>query len=569
VAVRPTDLVYAVDDVPPLPRLAALGLQYAILLSVYLIIVVIVAKAAEATPEETADLVSLGLIAAALATTVQAWNGRFFGSGYLAPPVYSAIYFGPAILAAKAGGLPAVAGMTIFAGVLEIGLSRLLDRLRIVFQPTIAGFTVLVVGLQLGLVGIANTLDVPDENTPDFAWHVATAFLTLAACVGFSIWGRGVVKLISTLLGLVIGVGVGLGTGLIGPPLFSAVAEAEWLDLPDPGFLSYGFEPALIPAFLAAAIAATLRTIGVVTTCQRLNDAAWKRPDMANIRRGVTADGLGCLAAGLFGAPGQSSAPSLVGVSSATGATSRVIAYATAAILVVFAFIPKIGAAIIALPLEIAGAILVFTATFMVVGGIQIMAVRGLDLRSGFAVSVALFVGILTKVHPGYFAKLPEALQTITSDMLTVSLAVAIGMTLIFRIGIRRRDAIHWDAADASRDELAAFLAREAKAWKLDGDVVERVADAVGQLVEHLKEGGFLAEPVAIKASFDSLELTIALVYRGRPLPLPTHHRGAEQQHEEASATVGLASFFQSAFADRLSLTRSGDEVTIRLWFGV
>jgi hypothetical protein len=30
------------------------------------------------------------------------------GSGYLAVPVFSAIYLGPSVLAAKAGGLPAV-----------------------------------------------------------------------------------------------------------------------------------------------------------------------------------------------------------------------------------------------------------------------------------------------------------------------------------------------------------------------------------------------------------------------------------------------------------------------------
>src|SRR5262245_15034975 len=142
-ATKPPDLVYGVDDVPPLPKLAALGFQYAVLIGVYLIIVVLVARAAKAPPEVTTHLVSLALIAAAVGTAVQAWNGRFFGSGFLAPPVYSAIYFGPAILAAKSGGLPAVAGMTIFAALVEIGFSRLLDRLRVVFQPVIAGFAVL------------------------------------------------------------------------------------------------------------------------------------------------------------------------------------------------------------------------------------------------------------------------------------------------------------------------------------------------------------------------------------------------------------------------------------------
>ena len=67
-ATKPTDLVYGVDDVPPLPRLFALGLQYAILLSVYLILVVLVARAAGLAADVTTDLVSFALIAAAAGT---------------------------------------------------------------------------------------------------------------------------------------------------------------------------------------------------------------------------------------------------------------------------------------------------------------------------------------------------------------------------------------------------------------------------------------------------------------------------------------------------------------------
>ena len=137
------------------------------------------------------------------------------------------------------------------------------------------------------------------------------------------IWARGVVKLTSTLLGLVFGVIVATIGGLIGPATLATVGGAPWLALPDPGILSYAFDPALVPAFLAAAVAATVRTIGVVTTCQRINDADWKRPDMENVSRGVTGDGLGCLAAGLLGVPGMSSAPSIANASNCAGAPAR------------------------------------------------------------------------------------------------------------------------------------------------------------------------------------------------------------------------------------------------------
>ena len=182
---RPPELLYAVDERPPPGRLVAMGSQYAFLIGVYLIIVVIVAREAKASPDVIQSLVSLGFVAAAIGTFTQCYNGSLFGSGYLAPPVFSAIYIGPAVLAAKHGGLPAVAGLTIFAGVVEAVLSRLLLRLRVVFQPTISGFTVFVVGLQLGIVGIIQALDVHGEVKPAYLSHLFVSLMTLAVAVGF------------------------------------------------------------------------------------------------------------------------------------------------------------------------------------------------------------------------------------------------------------------------------------------------------------------------------------------------------------------------------------------------
>lgn len=121
---RPPELLYAVDERPPPTRLAALGLQYSVLIGIYLIFVVMVARAAKVPAQVIQDLVGLGFIAVAIGAFVQAYRGSLFGSGYLAPPLFSAIYVGPAIMAAEAGGLPAVAGLTIFAGLTEAVLSR-------------------------------------------------------------------------------------------------------------------------------------------------------------------------------------------------------------------------------------------------------------------------------------------------------------------------------------------------------------------------------------------------------------------------------------------------------------
>jgi NCS2 family nucleobase:cation symporter-2 len=569
---RPRDLVYAVDDTPPPLRLALFGLQYAVFVAVYLVFIVILCRRANVGVETARDLVGLGLLALAFGAVVQAWRGRFLGSGYLAPPGYSAIYFAPAVLAVEAGGLPLVAGMTIFAALVEGVLSRLLIRLRVVFQPSIAGFTVFVVGVQLGLVGIAHVLNVAHEDEPAFGLHVAIAVATLAACVAFSVWGRGIVRLVSTLLGLAIGVVAAIAGGIFEPAAVAGIDAAPWFSLPDPSVLSWRFDWTLVPPFVAAALAATLRAVGALTTAQRVNDADWKRPDMENIQRGIGADALGCFAGGLLGGQGMTIVTSLVALSAATKATSRHIAFATAAIFVVAAFIPKIAAAVVALPSDIAGAVLVFTASFLISSGIQIMMLRGIDLRTSFAVSIAFLLGLLTVLDPHYFATtLPDWLRPMAGDMLTVSLFAAILLTLLFRIGIREEDAIAWrDPGGAPTGDLKALLQRRAKEWKLDDEIIGRAGDTVDNAVRHAREARFLVAPVSADASFDGLELRVDLVYRGQPLVLaPANARGREHAHEESPVTVGLGQYTVGNYADRSTISTEGDRVTLQFAFAV
>ena len=96
-------------------------------------------------------------------------------------------------------------GMTAFAGLVEIVLSFCFASMRVVLQPVLTGFTVLIVGMQLGVVGIGETLDVADELLAAYPLHLVETTLTLGSCVALSIWGKGVVRLFCTLAALVVG----------------------------------------------------------------------------------------------------------------------------------------------------------------------------------------------------------------------------------------------------------------------------------------------------------------------------------------------------------------------------
>jgi NCS2 family nucleobase:cation symporter-2 len=90
-------------------------------------------------------------------------------------------------------------------------------------------------------------------------------------------------------------------------------------------------------------MASCLKTVGDLTVAQKINDAEWVRPDMKNIGGGTLANGIGTALAGLFGTVGMNASSANIGVSGATGVTSRRIGFAIGGLFVVLAFMPKLS----------------------------------------------------------------------------------------------------------------------------------------------------------------------------------------------------------------------------------
>src|SRR4051812_15719508 len=99
-SVRPPGLLYAVDEWPPPARLALLGLQYGVLNAIYLVLVAIIIRSAKLPAAESVGLMGIACVALAIGTTLQALPRGPVGSGFLAPPVFSATYLAPSVLAA-------------------------------------------------------------------------------------------------------------------------------------------------------------------------------------------------------------------------------------------------------------------------------------------------------------------------------------------------------------------------------------------------------------------------------------------------------------------------------------
>lgn len=570
---HPAGLTYGVDETPPPLQLLLLAVQYAVMIAIYLVLVVIVLRHADVSQETRVHAIGMALIAAAIGTALQSLRRGPVGSGFLAPPVYSAIYLAPSILAAEKGGLPLVFGMTVFAGLVEIVIGLLVQRLRLVFTHVVSGLTVFLVGLQLGVVGVGELLDVRHEDLPNFHLHVGVSVLALGAAIALSIWGRGSAKLLCSLIGLVVGLFAAALIGLITPETVDVVRSASWAALPWPATVSFRFDPALVPAFLAAGIAAAVRTVAVVTTCQRINDGDWRRPDMGNIRKGIFADGLGCLVGGLLGAPGMNISPSLVGLSSATGATSRAIGFAAAVALVAIAFSPKAAASFLTIPSEVAGSILVFSASLMIASGMGTMLSRPVQTRAVYVIGIATLLALGRNVFPDYFHDLSPFMESLTRNSLAVGLGAAILLHLVFLIGTRQKGATHWSVADQSMAAALDFLHRQTRTWKIDTDVAARAIKHVEQVFEHLRISNQNARDGLLAVVFNGVDLRLDLSYLGMSaIDLSSGHPADETRHEqlddeEAAVHFGLLHFLHSISADRKQVAQRDGRVTIRLWY--
>jgi xanthine permease XanP len=568
-AQRPEGLIYAVDEWPPLFKLVFLGLQQVSLVSIFLIFLVLVVREAGAAQQVALSSLSFAMIALGLGAVLQGWWKGPIGSGYLAPPVLSAIYLPVALMAAKEGGLPLVFGMTMVAGAFEILLSRFLLRLRWVFPPVVTGVIITAVGFEIGLIGLKEIFCVSGQACPpNFTMHLGAAFLTAAIMMGLSVWGKGPLRLFCTLLGIVIGFGTAAAAGLLSPQAKVQLALAPVLAFPGTGHLSYAFHLTLLGPFLVAGMAAGVRTIGVLTTAQQINDDRWQKPDLQSIKGGVAADGLSCLIGGVLGTMGMSISPSVVATSKATGATSRYIALTVGAWLLLLACSPKLAAVFLAFPPAVVGGTLLFAGCLNLVGGLRVMSTGGLDTRKTFIIGVSLLFGLSHSVYPTYFHNLPHWADLLTSSVLSIATITAILLNLIFRLGNRRTATISVAADESPRQRLEHWVKHQGQQWGVGADTLGQAAAAVNEALELLNTSQFNEGPVQVTISYDDLDFVADIAYQGAlPQTPPQLQPIPPQSAGDLLFSQGLVGSWSCLCPDPVVCSTQGADCHIRLVF--
>ena len=563
---KPLGIVYGVSEAPPLGLTLVSGFQHVVLLSIRLLFPVLVAREAGLPPSRVLDVVTMSMLVMALAAFLQTLPSRPVGSGYLCPASYTSAYIAPSLTAARTGGLGLVLGMTLFAGLIETALSRLLRRLRPYFPPEIAGFVVLVVGVTLGMLGVRNLFGIGGP-APATGPDLAVAGVSLALMVALNVWGRGVVRVCSVLIGMVAGYVGAAFSGLLGAADIHAITDAPLVHVPSLTHPLWSFDGALVLPFAVGALAACLRAMGDVTTCQKTNDAEWTRPSLQSLGGGALANGLATTVAGLCGTIGVNTNTSSVGLAAATGVTSRRVAHAIAVMFAALAFLPKPAAAFAVMPRAVLGATLLFSAAFVFVNGLQIITSRMLDIRRTLVIGLSFMAGLCVELSPGVFATLPAGLQPFTGSALVLGTMVALVLNLVFRIGVRKTETLAVAPGPIDTGRITDFLEEHGAVWGARRDVIDRASFNLAQSLETIVEGCEPNGPLEVRASFDEFSLDLRVSYDGAPLELPDRRPSNEEIMASDEGQRRLAGFMLRRLADRVQATHRAGRSTVLFHF--
>jgi xanthine permease XanP len=565
---RPLNIVYWLNDIPPAGVTVVSGLQHVGLVSIFLLVPVLACREVGLSADETLDVLALSMVVMAVGPILQQLGRGGVGSGYLCPAIFAAPYLPASVMAVKAGGLPLMFGMTIFAGLVEIGVSRLLRPLRAYFPPEIAGFVVVMISITVGMLGLRSLFNAGGAQEESSAAALGIAAITLATMIALNIWTKGPTKLFCALIGMVVGYVLAAVFGVLPAVELERLATVPLFRLPDVSHLGWTFDASLIVPFAIAAVAASLRAMGDVTVCQKTNDAEWTRPDMRTISGGALANGLCTILSGVFGTVGTNTSTSNIGLAAATGVTSRRVAYALSGIYFLLAFLPVAGTVFVIMPGAVVGATLVFAACLVFINGLVIITSRMLDARRTFVIGLSFMLGLSVDVLPEVFARLPHFARLFTSSSLLLGTFSALTLNLVFRLGVRRMVTMSVDPESVDPEKIEQFIEAQGAAWGARRDVVSHAKFNLLQSLDTLVFGQQVTGPIELQASFDEFNLDIRLTYVGPPLELPeTRPSNEEIVLASEDAERRLAGFLLRSFADRVSVTHEDGRSTVLFHF--
>ena len=292
-----------------------------------------------------------------------AFLGGFAAMGAMKEGIYANM--------SQAEKLQYACGGIVVAGLLYLVLALLVKVVGVkkvmrFLPPVVTGPIIICIGLNLAPSAVTNA---------STCWPLA--IIALAVIVVFNIWGKGMLKIIPILLGVVVSYVAALimnacgVTAADGSPLlnFATVAQAGWVGLPP--FQIAKFDISAILVMAPIAIAAMMEHIGDMSAISAtVGENFIENP---GLHRTLIGDGLATTLSAMFGGPANTTYGENTGVLVLSKVYDPSVIRLAAIYAVVLGFIPKMAEVIGSIPSAIVGGV-----SFMLYGMISAIGVRNI-----------------------------------------------------------------------------------------------------------------------------------------------------------------------------------------------
>ena len=335
----------------------------------------------------------------------------------------------PAVAGLGTAGLGGLMTGVMLGGVFHFFLGFIVGRIRYALPPLVTGLIVLMIGLALVKVGIQYAAGgVPKMGKPEFGslamWTPALVVVVVTLAIKF--FTRGFMAVAAVLLGIIAGYIVAY---LMGQVSFGNVGRAAAFSVPMP--FKYGFEInwAIVIGMCFMAIVSAIETVGDVSGITK--GGAGREATDKEISGATFADGLGTAVAGVFGGLPNTSFSQNVGLVAMTGVMSRHVVTIGAIFLIICGFIPKIGAIINTVPINVLGGGVIVMFGMVCASGVNMLSDVKWNRRNMVIFATALSMSLGLQLVPEALQHVGKTAQILLTSGLLPAAAIAIILNLV------------------------------------------------------------------------------------------------------------------------------------------
>ena len=270
------------------------------------------------------------------------------------------------------------------------GLFKLFGPQRVMkfFPPIVTGPIIIAIGLCLAGTAISSCMS---------NWWIA--LLAIAIIIVANIWGKGMIKIVPILLGVLGSYIVAACFGLVD---WSGVREAAWVGLPfkmqDTAFAvfsnpNWGLVVAAIIAILPISLATMVEHIGDM--CAISSTTGINYLEDPGLHRTLMGDGLATILASLFGAPANTTYGENTGVLNITRVYDPRVIRIAALFAILLSFCPKFAAIIAAMPAATIGGVSLVLYGMISAVGVRNVVENHVDFKKSRNVIVMALILVL------------------------------------------------------------------------------------------------------------------------------------------------------------------------------